>query len=263
MQNGPCYHFDPIVPGAFPVAVDVIGNQFSIPANSGRGIRREENASPVDTSSDISKWSSQADEKQRLYASTLRVDEPRNEREKCKAKRLAVGLCDRVGKSLAYMGSCFGPSTTGKAKHESCEKRYCKRRNSSEVSIPSTIDVEDLCSVVNEDDNEDEADENTDHDEEWWKLHIEYQMKHRPYGIDEEMERNFSSEESETSFDEEGSSEEEEEDQNRHQAVVEEFRRAESERGRPRQRSELGTWRGRERYSISPRRAFSEGWIAC
>ena len=82
-----------------------------IPANSGRRIGREENTSPIDTTSDISERSSQADEKQLLYASTRRVEELGKEREKCKAKRLAVGLCDRVGKSLASMGSCFSMST--------------------------------------------------------------------------------------------------------------------------------------------------------
>jgi hypothetical protein len=120
--------------------------------------------------------------------------------------------------------------------------------------------VEDLCSVVHEDDNDDEADENTDHDEEWWNLHIEYQMKSGPNVIDGEKERNFSSEESVMSSNEEGSlSSEEEEDQNRPQVVAGECRRAERERGRPRQRSEMGSWRGRERYLVGPRRAFSEG----
>ena len=123
--------------------------------------------------------------------------------------------------------------------------------------------MEDLCSVVHEDNNDDEADENTDHDE-WWNLHIEYQMKCAPNGIDEEKNRNFSSDESEMSSNEEGSLRyEEEEDHNRHQVVAEECRRAESERGRPRQRSEMGTWRGRERYLVSLRRAFSEEGIGC
>jgi len=81
-----------------------------VPANSGQRIGREENTLPVDTMLDISKWSSQADEKHLLYAPTQRVDEPRTGREKCKAKRLAVGLCDHVGKSLAYMGSCVSMS---------------------------------------------------------------------------------------------------------------------------------------------------------
>lgn len=121
--------------------------------------------------------------------------------------------------------------------------------------------MEDLCSVVHEDDNDDEADENTDYDEEWWNLHIEYKMKCGPNVIDEEKERNFGSEESEMSSNEEGSLSEEEADRNRHQVFAEECRRAERERGRPRQRSELGTWRGRERYLVSPRRAFSEEGI--